>query len=977
MSEHLKSLIDLFSLSKLNFDTANRKTLDSWVKKVQLQRRRQLLFESSCERGKKKSRVALCKKKGRPGFSIELSTLSTKKLRDIIKTFLAELGLKNYGSLEKKTDKELQKISENKGWERLLFMSDVNTLEDVDDSKNEKEGGMFSGIPKQARRFRHSLIDDRPQPQVETHEDVLFPKGRHQRGSPKKKKPKKKDKPEGALKKKRSKLLKPPANPEKPEQFVPEEQAPFKKIIIYDDALVPYVSQSDSPDEEPRRGRSRSRSRSRSAAPRIIPPQHATPLTAEQRPMYTPDVRPPRRISTPILGGANEPFQGIGLDSMQQAGVDVANLPAPLPSPDPSPFFATAPTFPPPVPEKKEVEELKKKLKEHHPKMAKVPAVLPNNMERHCYREKEFTDECSDCSPTDLARIKLPRLARKELRYLQVQRKLVCERTALLKCKFDELRYQRMCWDLFSENASGDFFARITKDKFKAFEKCTPSTAYETSEISKMRGILACYSDSQKVWKGYHQIKAKHHNDSSKLGPNYTLPTKRYDQLEKEQKTETRDRFLETALRNRQPEDETGYKKVCEKDAIVPPSIPTIDKKPDGQLNSLTAPGVFVQKPTLPGVQPETEQLASGDAEQPIRVPPMAEAHPTGEPSVPVMRRLSGPFMGGGSVGGSPRQVVQGVPGLSAFQSEMSVVPSSDIVPGEHAFQQQWTEAGFKVAIQRMRKQGKSEEEILAWLNSLAGPKMTMEQLTQEFPPGTTIQDPAAFHFQTAPTGRFANSPKALKSVVSIPLPEEHSHVHPTETPAQNLLRATQTPSVQKLPSESNPAWTVASMPSGSLAAEIPQPTPSVVPTHQTWEEEIAEFQKDFNIPQSPEKHVQFFGTSTQSASPVIAGRGFKPKKEKKEPKRKSLVGELFKRQKKAKRSKSSTPKKKRKKSKTPKKNRSKSVTPKKIPQRLPKEGSGWDDDDYLAGMVSQSQEQKPVVRLTRQPSIRRKRYFR
>ena len=102
MSEHLKSLIDLFSLSKLNFDTANRKTLDGWVKKVQLQRRRQLLFESSCERGKKKSRVALCKKKGRPGFSIELSTLSTKKLRDIIKTFLAELGLNNYGSLEKK-----------------------------------------------------------------------------------------------------------------------------------------------------------------------------------------------------------------------------------------------------------------------------------------------------------------------------------------------------------------------------------------------------------------------------------------------------------------------------------------------------------------------------------------------------------------------------------------------------------------------------------------------------------------------------------------------------------------------------------------------------------------------------------------------------------------------------------------------------------------------------------------------------------
>ena len=95
----------------------------------------------------------------------------------------------------------------------------------------------------------------------------------------------------------------------------------------------------------------------------------------------------------------------------------------------------------------------------------------------------------------------------------------------------------------------------------------------------------------------------------------------RYDQLEKEQKTETRDRFIETALRNRQPEDETGYKKVCEKDEVVPPSIPTLDKKPEGQLNTLTAPGVLVQKPTLPGVQQETEQLVSGAAGQPQRVP--------------------------------------------------------------------------------------------------------------------------------------------------------------------------------------------------------------------------------------------------------------------------------------------------------------------------------------------------------------------
>ena len=53
--DFLKELIELFSLKKVNYDTANRKTLDSLVKKVKLQERRQALFELSCEAGKKKA----------------------------------------------------------------------------------------------------------------------------------------------------------------------------------------------------------------------------------------------------------------------------------------------------------------------------------------------------------------------------------------------------------------------------------------------------------------------------------------------------------------------------------------------------------------------------------------------------------------------------------------------------------------------------------------------------------------------------------------------------------------------------------------------------------------------------------------------------------------------------------------------------------------------------------------------------------
>ena len=86
-------------------------------------------------------------------------------------------------------------------------------------------------------------------------------------------------------------------------------------------------------------------------------------------------------------------------------------------------------------------------------------------------------------------------------------------------------------------------------------------------------------------------------------------------------------------------------------------------------------------------------------------------------------------------------------------------------------------------------------------------------------------------------------------------------------------------------------------------------------------------------------------------------------------------MGELFGR----KRKKSKTPKKK-KKSKTPKK-RNKSKTPKKktkIPQRF-KKASGWDDDDYMSGMVKaygKKTEPTPVKRIIRQPSIKRKRNF-
>ena len=135
----LKELIELFSLRKVNYDSANRKTLDNIVKKTKLQERRSALFELNCEKGKKKSRVALCKVKGRPGFAQELGTLSTKALRKILKEFLQNIGLDKWSSLEGKSEGELKKLSDSKGWEHVLYMSDANVQEVQGQDEKEDE----------------------------------------------------------------------------------------------------------------------------------------------------------------------------------------------------------------------------------------------------------------------------------------------------------------------------------------------------------------------------------------------------------------------------------------------------------------------------------------------------------------------------------------------------------------------------------------------------------------------------------------------------------------------------------------------------------------------------------------------------------------------------------------------------------------------------------------------------------------------
>ena len=84
-------LADVFELSTIDFDKANRKTLLKYAVRSKFQKRREA-FYSICSAGKK-SKVSFCKNEDRPQWNDNLETLKTKQLRKQLKGFITELGL--------------------------------------------------------------------------------------------------------------------------------------------------------------------------------------------------------------------------------------------------------------------------------------------------------------------------------------------------------------------------------------------------------------------------------------------------------------------------------------------------------------------------------------------------------------------------------------------------------------------------------------------------------------------------------------------------------------------------------------------------------------------------------------------------------------------------------------------------------------------------------------------------------------------
>ena len=112
-------LADIFEISDLNIDKANRRTLLKYAKRTKFQRRREA-FYSICDEGAK-SKVAICKSDERPTWVHNLETLKTKQLRQQLKGFLKALGI-----LSDPKYMNIKKLAQEKNWHHVIYLDDMS-----------------------------------------------------------------------------------------------------------------------------------------------------------------------------------------------------------------------------------------------------------------------------------------------------------------------------------------------------------------------------------------------------------------------------------------------------------------------------------------------------------------------------------------------------------------------------------------------------------------------------------------------------------------------------------------------------------------------------------------------------------------------------------------------------------------------------------------------------------------------------------
>ena len=526
----------LFSLKKGKIETANRKSLNRFLDRTEFQKRRQVFFEASCAYGKKKSRVAMCKKSGRPPFAIELKTQTTKQLRKTILEFLKDLGLTDVPALMKKSEKQLQAIARKKSWEAVLFLSDSALDKEPEVETQESPKGGMMGRPSLATDWRTT---EQREADARAHERSDYAPLRLRDGGGKRQRGGRRGPLPGT---KKHKKPRPQDTPEQLSRSFHEEVASVAPV----EEMLAIRVQSKSPPP-----------RQRSPPPRQSPPpRHRSPSPMHRSPPLSPIPReksPSPERAPPVL--RKEQKMKAAVQPKVRAAAEIV------------------PEITQPVQTAQDRKVDDEKADDEKEKREKSGAS--DDEIRECYAIDGPEDACG-CEPDPLSKVRLSKAQRKELNRINALRKLNCAKLNLLKCTLDLKRYQAKVWEADRQNCNGDYLALFGKNPKSKLNKIKDVTSPEGRDF--LKAVLANQNATYRLKKGHEHLQKRLANQKGKLGKDFTLASMRYDQV-LDEKAWSNDVFTQRALENREIEPPLEGKITC--DTYKLPRIPPPPKCPE------------------------------------------------------------------------------------------------------------------------------------------------------------------------------------------------------------------------------------------------------------------------------------------------------------------------------------------------------------------------------------------------------------
>ena len=671
MSKLREQLLALFTLKKGKIQSANRKSLDRFIDRTEFQRRRQVFFETACSFGKKKSRVAMCKKGKRPGFAVELKTQSTKQLRQTISDFLKQLGILDVPKLMKKDNKQLESLARKHHWEAVLFLS--NSIE----KPAEEKGGMMKKEPRTPRQAHERI--DLTSAEVQEHladrrrksrrRQSIHPKLRRTGSQP-------------LRLREPAKVVKGPPRGSKKRRLQVGQ-------ITGRDATGALVLEPHEVQGGPGGYTVEPVDYDFSPRSEVNDPIATIPEVSERIAIRRPAVVERERSPPPLHEAEEKHFEGYVSPVIQRVSENPPRQRVAPPRLRTEQKLRTAV-----VPRKKtqtavlpkvipkitqlvktgqDEPELPKDEKEEKSGAPELGNEDPSDERRECYAMSDDEDVCG-CEPDPLTSIRLTRAQRKELNRINALRKLNCAKLNLLKCTLDLKQYQTRVWEADRLNTNGDYLALFGKNPSRKLNKIKNVTAPGDRDF--LKAVLANQNATMRLKKGKEHLQRRLANTKGKLGKDYTLASMRHDQV-LDEKAWSNDIFTIKALQNRDKEAPLAGKITCDTFKVpkCPPPLQCPEKKKEKPYKDLSQlPKVVPQKdedvkPTddTPR-EPPIETGSPSRREEPLRAreEPL-RAREVGLPDVP---ELADPY---------PASRVHWAPTLSQAQSPIDPAATENI----------------------------------------------------------------------------------------------------------------------------------------------------------------------------------------------------------------------------------------------------------------------------------------------------------